>query len=121
MQDNPDKLIAVRLTTGEYVIEWTAPDGERGRRLGDDSTLLGMTTEQLDALSDEHSVASSYVPKYSTAECPNGFIFESQADAVRVIKCINLELYAWRSNTEVPDWCAIALSNGWTPPKGWTL
>ena len=45
--------------------------------------------------------------------------FDSKKDADACLKAINAALYFWKNNIPLPEWAQQALSQGWTPPKGW--
>ena len=48
------------------------------------------------------------------------FCFESHRQAVEALRIINTTLHYYVSSIPLPEWARTALTEGWTPPKGWS-
>lgn len=112
--DEEGNYLTVVAGRGYYRIAWFVKElDESGAYVGD---LSPSTLIEKDVW--ERKTIDAAVEPFSCGWSPEGFAFDSMAQARKALAAANTALLR-RDATPCPEWAVIATSNGWKPPKGW--
>lgn len=105
-----------------YVLIWyLAEEGDYGGILDGlctEAALAKAKGEEWEAIAMD--IESAAVANATGATRSNGyFLWPSRRAAANALKAVKARVAARRSNRPLPEWAATALTEGWSPPKGW--
>ena len=101
-----------------FVLAWYCPDiDDIGAYIGD-SAFSEENQEELDTIL---TAVRGYFAAEGLETAPGSlpYRFASTREATECLRAVNAALYYADLKRPMPEWATKALSEGWSPPKGW--